>query len=208
LTFVTIFYYQKKGGVVTNLEYGIIMLKDKDNLSGRVFGQWSVSDKHRSNKNRDREWWSKCSCGFEKWVKAQYLKNNSSTKCVSCSTKRPGYPDTDIPNPLWKRINTNAAKRQIPISVTRKEVFDLFVAQHKKCALTGWELTMARNSTEHNAGNYTASLDRIDSTKGYVTENIQWVHKDVNLMKNTFSSEYLCQLCRAIITNVCEESFT
>ena len=29
----------------------------------------------------------------------------------------------------------------------------------------------------------TASLDRIDSSKGYTEDNIQWVHKDVNQMK-------------------------
>lgn len=181
-------------------------MKPKDNLSNETFGHWKVSAEYRMNHNRDREWWCQCSCGLEKWVKAQYLKNGTSTKCVACSTKRPGYVDTDIPHPLWKRINTNAAKRNISLSITRKEAFDLFLSQNKKCALTGWDITMARNAAEHNAGIYTASLDRIDSSMGYVAGNIQWVHKDVNLMKNTFSTEYLRELCRAIIDNTCSES--
>ena len=29
----------------------------------------------------------------------------------------------------------------------------------------------------------TASLDRIDSKKGYIEGNVQWVHKNVNKMK-------------------------
>ena len=32
----------------------------------------------------------------------------------------------------------------------------------------------------------TASLDRIDSTKGYVRGNIQWVHKDINWFKRDY----------------------
>lgn len=29
----------------------------------------------------------------------------------------------------------------------------------------------------------TASLDRIDSLKGYTIDNVQWIHKHINYMK-------------------------
>jgi hypothetical protein len=49
----------------------------------------------------------------------------------------------------------------------------------------------------------TASIDRIDSSKGYILGNIQWVHKDVNFMKRTYSQEYFVKMCK-LITENCE----
>lgn len=39
------------------------------------------------------------------------------------------------------------------------------------------------------------SLDRIDSNKGYVEGNVQWVHKDVNMMKQSYSNERFIGIC-------------
>lgn len=46
--------------------------------------------------------------------------------------------------------------------------------------MSGVELSLGTNS---NRVGRTASLDRIDSSKGYIEGNIQWVHKDINFMK-------------------------
>lgn len=47
----------------------------------------------------------------------------------------------------------------------------------------------------------TASLDRIDSTKGYVEENVQWVHKDVNFMKSNLTEQRFKELISKIYHN-------
>ena len=44
----------------------------------------------------------------------------------------------------------------------------------------------------------TASLDRIDSNKGYVEGNVQWVHVDVNYMKLDYDQDYYINICRLI----------
>jgi len=44
----------------------------------------------------------------------------------------------------------------------------------------------------------TASLDRIDSSKGYVLDNVQWVHKRVNFLKRDYSEKELLFWCNAI----------
>jgi hypothetical protein len=60
-----------------------------------------------------------------------------------------------------------------------KEIWDL---QKGKCIYTGIEL---KNWNYHgNNSIYTASLDRIDSSKGYVRGNVQFVSRNINLMKN------------------------
>lgn len=47
-------------------------------------------------------------------------------------------------------------------------------------------------------GETTASLDRIDSNRGYTQDNVQWVHKDVNKMKMDLNQQIFVELCRAI----------
>lgn len=41
----------------------------------------------------------------------------------------------------------------------------------------------------------TASVDRIDSTKGYTPDNVQWVDKRINFMKQHFSQVEFVELC-------------
>jgi hypothetical protein len=44
----------------------------------------------------------------------------------------------------------------------------------------------------------TASLDRIDSSKGYTIDNVQWVHKTVNLMKRELNQQDFIDICNKI----------
>ena len=49
--------------------------------------------------------------------------------------------------------------------------------------------------------NRTASLDRIDSNKGYTIDNVQWVHKDINKMKMDLEEDVFIDNCKLIIEN-------
>ena len=62
--------------------------------------------------------------------------------------------------------------------------------------MTGWPLTL-----EAVKGSYTtktASLDRIDSNLSYIKDNVQWIHKDLNRMKNEFSQDRFIEVCKAV----------
>jgi hypothetical protein len=39
-------------------------------------------------------------------------------------------------------------------------------------------------------------------TKGYILENVRWVHKDVNFLKKNLSMSYLYYLCNLIVINL------
>ena len=41
----------------------------------------------------------------------------------------------------------------------------------------------------------------IDSTKGYIVGNIQWVHKDINIMKNDLDLDSFIYYCRLVNEN-------
>ena len=48
----------------------------------------------------------------------------------------------------------------------------------------------------------TASLDRIDSSKGYIQGNIQWVHKRINQMKWDSEENDFINWCK-LVANHC-----
>jgi hypothetical protein len=56
------------------------------------------------------------------------------------------------------------------------------------------------NSNKYNT-EATASLDRINSDEGYIKGNVQWVHKDINIMKNIYSSKYFIEMCKKVANN-------
>ena len=45
----------------------------------------------------------------------------------------------------------------------------------------------------------TASIDRIDSSKGYERGNVQFVHKDINAMKWNLSLAKFMEYCKLIL---------
>ncbi len=85
--------------------------------------------------------------------------------------------------------------RRIEFNITIQEVWELFLRHNRRCALSGVELKFARNSKSYDG---TASLDRINPSKGYVIDNVQWIHKDLNFMKSDFSQAEFKDWCRIV----------
>lgn len=67
--------------------------------------------------------------------------------------------------------------------------------QNYKCRFTGLPLSFAPYK---NPGSVKASLDRIDSNKGYVKGNIQWVASVVNIMKQSLTDAEFISWCKLI----------
>lgn len=163
-----------------------------EDLAGRVFGSWTVlrfSGYSKANAN----WWCRCACGVEKEVRAQYLKNGTSRKCVACASKAAIWTDAITPA-KWHVMKSNATKRGIAFDVSNDEAYQLFIHQERRCALTGVPIELPLT----NAGKGTASLDRIDSSIGYVHGNIQWVHREINMMKGSLSQDIFINWCREV----------
>lgn len=96
---------------------------------------------------------------------------------------------------FWNTIKHNAKKRNWTLEITMEDGWNLFVKQDGKCALTGLPLSFAE--TVRKPGN--ASLDRIDCNKGYTIDNVQWVHKDINRIKNNFQEDVLLEYCKLML---------
>jgi hypothetical protein len=122
------------------------------------------------------------SCGHVK--KGLIKENNNNWKGIG-----------DIYGDKWTRIEKSAHKRQLDFLITKDDAWNLFLKQERKCAITHLPIHF---KTKYNACDGDASLDRIDSSKGYTADNIQWVHKDINTMKQSFSQAYFIKLCKDV----------
>lgn len=171
-------------------------------LEGQRIGRWTVLGKSLSSRGMTR-YNCKCKCGTEAVVFAKHLRSGSSRGCHPCSVKRGSrHPQFkgfgEITASWWLshvgRSVTLHARRPIEVTVTIEEAWALFLAQERRCALSGLLLEFPRAAKQKG----TASLDRIDSSKGYEPGNIQWVHKRVNIMKNAVPQTQFIELCHAV----------
>jgi hypothetical protein len=79
----------------------------------------------------------------------------------------------------------NAAKRGIHFNISLSMYRTLFM--RKKCAYTGIPLTLRRDDNNNLPKNY-ATLERIDSKKGYVAGNVVVISHEANSVKAVFEN--------------------
>lgn len=141
----------------------------------------------------------RCDCGNEFTTSSYKLKLGSRKRqCYNCASPCLNYQN--LPRIYWTTLIKGAKKRDIEFAITMEYAWQLFEQQNGLCKLTGIQLNFAKNKREHmTMRKTTASLDRIDSTKGYIIGNVQWVHKDINRMKQHFSEQYFKELCKKVI---------
>ncbi len=125
--------------------------------------------------------------GLTKTSKAMMGSNNSNWK---------GYKD--LGGRYISKLKYSAKLRDYEWDIDIKYVWDLWIQQNKRCALTGIDLILPTKSIDMDTGNVTASLDRIDNDKGYIKNNVQWVHKRINLMKHSMSQKELLYWCELV----------
>lgn len=168
-------------------------------LTGKTFGKWTVLKRLGSLKSYgDIFWECRCECGKISKVRSYHLTKGYSRRCVSCGHLPRPYK-SELAEQNWKVIVRCAKKRGIRVLLTREEAYRVFLTQKKKCALTGLDICFPTCGNDRRNNKWTASLDRLDSNKPYTRDNIQWVHKHVNRMKNVFSQDYFLSICRMVV---------
>lgn len=138
----------------------------------------------------------RCDCGKEKLSKLPHLRSGN---VISCGCRKrgkhnprwQGYEELGLTR--WAHYQKGARDRLIPFDISIETAWDIFVAQNRQCALSGTPISLTpKNRTT------TASLDRIDSSKGYVLGNVQWLHKDVNIMKRSLTDAQFIDFCHLV----------
>lgn len=171
---------------------------------GEQIGYWTIMDNKLVELSRGHYAIKcKCKCGTESMVRVWQLMKGTSMGCpcraIDKNREKRNYVG-DISDTLWSRIQKCARVRGIDFNLTKAFAWQLFLEQHSKCALSGIPLILTRQILRGKGQNtITASLDRIDSTLSYTENNVQWVHKDVNKMKQDLTEVRLRELCKLII---------
>jgi len=154
-------------------------------------------------KGSDGRWHKPCSeCGEDQ----SYLRKNYAIEslrlgkaCKKCSNKKTENCHRGWQNGIrlsWlNKFKVSAETRGIGFSLSAEEVAQVYARQFRKCALTGWDITFPETGHPQQAD---ASIDRIDSNKPYTIDNIQIVHKMVNMMKSKYSQKDFINVCKAV----------
>jgi hypothetical protein len=101
---------------------------------------------------------------------------------------------------LMTYLRSKAKARTLPFEISAEQLWELYNRQEGKCALSGIPITLTTViNQQHNLDKslMSASLDRIDNSKGYYIDNVQWIHKTLNAMRRQYSVEeyvYWCTL--------------
>jgi len=156
-------------------------------LTGQVFGFWTVLEEAGRDKNRKVMWLCRCLCGRECRVRGSTLRSGGSNKCRPCAMRRnsrrrslhhvPAYehgkkkPEYSVYNNMINRCY-NPKTNGYPIYGGRGiQVCEQWRRSGKGGRLSGYTqfvLDMGLKPKEE------FSLDRKDCNGDYTPENCQW----------------------------------
>lgn len=125
------------------------------------------------------------------------LPKHSSTISKYCSNRRDKYTP-------FRYYYRNAKRRNKEFNLTLEYLKSLWEEQKGICPYTGIKLNLATYLKNHNDPIYTASLDRIDSSKGYIIGNVQYISAAINYMKGEMSHKDTFKLCKIIAKHIVE----
>lgn len=173
-------------------------------ITGQSFGFLTVLQPAPSRKNGHAWWKCECKCGNVIELSSKYIVRGTGS--CGCLVHRRGKDHPywrgcgELMSSFFSMIKKGASTRDHTFEITIQDAWELFEKQKGICALSG--LTIELPKSRYELDSYkTASLDRIDNSVGYTKNNIQWVHKHINMMKRTLSQEQFIELCKAVASH-------
>jgi hypothetical protein len=142
-------------------------------------------------------------CGVEKLLSEFYTREyGTRNDCKQCTGKTSAKNKIGkIPlhereiNSRLKNLYTKARLRTKSFLISLDDLSDIWRKQDGRCAYT--KLPLLATANQFN----TVSLDRVDSSKGYVVGNIQLVCAAINKMKQEYSEEMFVLFCLLVTQN-------
>jgi hypothetical protein len=103
-----------------------------------------------------------------------------------------------ISGSFFSSVYHSSKVKNLDFDIDKQYIYGILKLQKSKCAISGIDIVLPKNSKEYTNRDFTASLDRIDSSKGYIKGNVQWVHKKVNIMKQAMLDSEFVEWCHII----------
>jgi hypothetical protein len=147
---------------------------------------------------------------YYKHKKSLSRADRMKSVCMKCRPKFGNRTVFGTINGMWKGIEdmpyryisdiqNHAKANGRECSISLENLYEQYKKQDGKCIYSNESLSFVRRGRKYRTGN--ASVDRIDSSKGYTKDNIQWVDKNINRMKSNFSSDQFVNMCSLVSNN-------
>ena len=170
------------------------------NICDTSFEKLSGEYKRQTNKNPDRLWYCSLSCAGTKNKKSlgKYLGNGTLESFKGRRRLKDEFSQFRyVMRSVKRRVNKGET------DLTLEFLRDIWKRQQGICPLTGWSISLPEGSSKpgNNSSIYRASLDRIDSSKGYIKDNVRFIAIIANYCKHSFSDDEVKLFCKAVVEN-------
>lgn len=139
---------------------------------------------------------------FKDFAKDKGSTDGCQTYCKKCKNKFiKEYCNTldGYIKKIFRDMKNIADRKDVEVNIDIKHIENLWQEQDGKCALSGEKMTHISYKTNTIlTNNYNASIDLIDSTRGYTHDNIQLVSSIVNTVKCDMEMKQFIEMCRKV----------
>lgn len=155
-----------------------------------------ISEFHKHKLKKDGHA-GKCKECVKEYVKIYY--DNNKEKLIKYRTdynrNNPRKAYRDLDSRFHQLLKTAIYRNKFEVCLSVEDLKDVWHKQKGRCVYTKLPLLATANKPN------TVSLDRIDSNKGYVTDNVQFVCSAVNKMKSNMTESQFIELCHLVAQN-------
>lgn len=161
------------------------ILPSYNDFIGKKYGDLTVIRLLRKNNRNILD--CKCKCGRHEYLYRWQLKDKLS--CSVCGKYSDQYilKTKDLDINFFNELKTSNEDFEI----TYKYANDLLKKQKHRCAYTGHILFAQENCNN-------CLLDKINPQKGFVKNNVQWVVKQIAIMKGELTDKQFLNICKKI----------
>ena len=173
-------------------------------LVGQQFERLTVIKRVPVPKGRPLQkayWLCKCECGSNVIVPTEKLTGKETRSCGCLRMERLNgihYTERDVTKDVFRPILCNMQRSRHSVSLTLQDLKEVWANQQGICTYTGLKLLLPTWGDCIKKDIHLASVDRIDSSKGYERDNIQFVSAIANYAKNTFTHEQMVDFCKIV----------
>jgi hypothetical protein len=161
-------------------------MKRKD-LVGQTFNSWIVLE-YLGKKG----WLCRCKCGITKKVQTANLTSGASRSCRQCSSNavevKNKLPEGEGAfNDLFNRYKHGAMQRDVEFDLSKLLAKLLFRLPCNYCGDPPYSIWPTGGRSDMNGSFTYSGIDRVDSSKGYISTNIVPCCKRCNIAKRDFN---------------------
>lgn len=147
-----------------------------------------------------------CKCCYSPFEATGPNRKYCSRECYNEGNRKAmwskGYLDYTIRlSRLYSMAKNRAAKKNVPFTITTKDLIELWDYQDGCCAISGLPFDLSASSQKGTPRFNTVSVDRIEPYKGYTRNNIRLVCYQINVGIAEFGAEHFIELCKIISEN-------